>query len=105
MKTRNWLAAPLVLAVSLAAQAQSDFAERISLTGKVWGYLKYHHTGVCYTDWDRVLLDSLHDQSQSDTDDEFNGHVAALINAAGTTEPPDIELPVIEDTGLEITPR
>lgn len=97
MKSWSWLAVPLAFAVSLAVQAQPDFAERISLTGKVWGYLKYHHTGACDTDWDRVLLDSLSSQSESDTDDEFNIHIAALIAAAGTNDPPDTELPVIED--------
>jgi len=96
---KKWIAllVPLALFVSLSARAQSDFADRISLTGKVWGYLKYHHTGVCDTDWDRVLLDSLGVQSESDTDAEFNEHIAALIGAAGTNDPPDTELPAIED--------
>ena len=87
MKTWIRLMVPTMLFASLAAQAQSEFAERISLTGKVWGYLKYHHTGVCAADWDQVLLDSLAAQSEADTDGEFNARIAALIDAAGTNDP------------------
>jgi hypothetical protein len=97
MKTWIWLAVPLAFSVSLGTQAQSDYAERISLTGKIWGYLKYHHTGACNTDWDQALLDSLSSQSESDTSDDFNLHIAALIEAAGTNDPPDTPLPVVED--------
>ena len=95
---RTWIGFAFCLAVCLAvsARAQSDFAERISLTGKVWGYLKYHHTGACDADWDQVLLDTLASQSETDSDGKFNVHIAALIEAAGANVPPDTEPPVIE---------
>jgi C-terminal processing protease CtpA/Prc len=85
------------LLLSGPAQAQSAFADRISLTGKVWGYLKYHHTGACDTDWDQVLLDSLDGQSEADTDAEFNDQIAQMIASAGVNDPPEVPLPVIED--------
>jgi hypothetical protein len=96
---RTWSGFAFCLAVSFAvsAQAQSDFAARISLTGKVWGYLKYHHTGACDNDWDQALLDTLESQSEADSAAEFNQLVAELIESAGINSPPDVALPEIED--------
>jgi carboxyl-terminal processing protease len=80
-----------------AVQAQSSHAERLALTGKVWGYLKYHHTGTCSTDWDLALITNLDAQSESDTDQAFNSLLSDLIAAAGINQPPNTELPEIDD--------
>ena len=85
------------LGIATNARAQSSYAERIALTGKVWGFIKYHHTGTCDVDWDQVLITALDTQSESDDEQTFNAIISDLIVAAGENHPPAMELPVIDE--------
>ncbi len=77
-------------------QAATVYTERLALTGQVWGYLKYHHSGTCQVDWDQALLDAVAAQSGDDSEQGFNGVIRRLITAAGQNQPSSNSIPVLQ---------
>ena len=76
--------------VALRAEAQSrEQVGRLAALGKVWGFLKYHHSGVeaGLVDWDSALVAAVPQVKNARTSAEFRSVIQSLLNAAGSIPP------------------
>ncbi len=78
----------LVLLVSLNTiiQAQNPtYQQKLYYTCKVWGFVKYFHSGVstCQVNWDSVLIARLPSIQNAVTNSDFNNALDTLLIAAG----------------------
>lgn len=71
----------------LQAQDSTIFNQttRLAALAKVWGFLKYYHSGVAEgtVDWDKVLVDSIEPAKAADTRETFNDVIGEMIRQAG----------------------
>jgi hypothetical protein len=79
--------AALLLCMALVAPAIAEIgpAQRLTLSARVWGLLKYHSPAVssCQRNWDQTLLDALPGLEAAASDLDFNARIAELIAKAG----------------------
>jgi carboxyl-terminal processing protease len=90
LRNKNYLrltSGLLLLLIGIVAHAQAALspAERLSLSARVWGLLKYHSPVVaaCQRNWDQVLLDALPGIEAASVDVDFNARMTELIAKAG----------------------
>lgn len=90
--------------VSLPANSQFTFTPegRLALTGKIWGFIKLHHTEVKAkrVNWDSVLLANINQLEFAATLEQFNDGIASIISAAGIMRP--TTTPSVPETGLNV---
>ena len=81
---RSYLIIMLLLPVILKAQTPT-LSQKLYLTGKVWGFVKYNHSNVstCNVNWDSVLISVLPAIRYAATDSEFNDALDTMLAAAG----------------------
>jgi carboxyl-terminal processing protease len=85
-------------------QAQNpSYQQKIFYTCKVWGFVKYYHSGVstCAVNWDSILVSRLPFIKNAVTNSDFNNELGILLNAAGpmaiaTTPLPDTIPPALK---------
>lgn len=68
------------------AEAQSPAqVERLAALGKVWGFVKYYHSGVTAgrVHWDSVLLAAVPLAKSAGTSTEYRAVIQSLLDAAG----------------------
>ena len=68
--------------------------------GKVWGFIKYHHTNVAkgYINWDEKLMIAIDSLENCKSNQEFNVIVNNLIDEAGTMGVSSADLPIVPDS-------
>ena len=97
-------AAVLALFSSGPLYSQKDtgeiYYERLFLTCKVWGFLKYLHSEVARgnRDWDMALIRTLEEVRSDGNDQEFNDSLTDMIDAAGEMAKPTVPLPEVPDS-------
>jgi C-terminal processing protease CtpA/Prc len=61
------------------------YQQKLFYTCKIWGFVKYFHSGVstCSVDWDGILVSRLPYIKAALTNEDFNNELVTLLNAAG----------------------
>lgn len=72
------------LLLSIQSNSQ-DLIDRLYHTGKVWGYMKYHHSNITRgnIDWDSILIVSLNGIKNAPNQTAFQDSLNVLIYRAG----------------------
>ena len=75
----------VVLAFLTGAAQNPTYQQKLYYTCKVWGFVKYFHSGVstCQVNWDSVLIARLPSIKNAVTNNEFNNALDTLLSAAG----------------------
>jgi carboxyl-terminal processing protease len=79
----------ILLIMTLSIQARSNTnptaTEKLALTCKVWGFLKYYHPKVArgYMDWDQVLIRSIAFTNSAKSFEELNSFYAGGLISLG----------------------
>jgi len=89
--------------IAFQSQAQvpdSVYYQRLYITCKVWGHVKYYHSNVANgaIQWDDILLNSINDIKTAPNNAAFNNSLLAMINSAGVTTSGSNVLPGIPDS-------
>lgn len=72
--------------LTIVAQAQNPgYSQKLYYACKVWGFVKYYHSGVstCQVNWDSVLVNHLPHIKQAVTTADFNSELDSMLIAAG----------------------
>src|SRR5246127_1854738 len=75
-----------IVVASIHIKAQTPtMQQKLYYTCKVWGFVKYFHSGVstCQVNWDSVLIARLPSIKNALTNTDFNNALDTLLNAAG----------------------
>src|SRR4051812_28356500 len=76
----------LLLVWTIQANAQNPtYQQKLFYTCKVWGFVKYFHSGVstCTVNWDSILVSRLPKIKSAVTNSDFNNELDTLLLAAG----------------------
>ena len=75
-----------IILLNISAFGQSlSYQQKLYYTGKVWGFVKYFHSGVstCSVNWDSVLIVTLPKVKAAATNAAFNDALDSMVAAAG----------------------
>ncbi|MFN0203723.1 MAG: S41 family peptidase [Bacteroidia bacterium] len=80
----------LLFLQNVQAQNAKLANERLTLLGKIWGFVKYYHPTLSQEnkDWDSVLLHTIPLVKASQSDAEFNTAIQGMLSAAGWQKVP-----------------
>lgn len=78
----------------------SVYHNRLYITCKAWGHVKYYHSNVANGTifWDDLLLNALNDIKNAPDNAAFNNALLSMINGAGVTISSQNVLPTIPDS-------
>lgn len=98
----------LVVTQTLLGQVKPTEIQKLAVTCKVWGYLKYYHPEVASgkTDWDKQLLNILPKIEKAQTKEEFSLILENWIDALGQVNknvPPKSKQTVYFDKNFDLS--
>ncbi len=75
----------IVLSSNIFKAQNLNYKQKLYYTCKVWGFVKYFHSGVstCQVNWDSVLVAHLPSIKNAVTNSDFNNVLDTLLSAAG----------------------
>ncbi|MDQ6531000.1 S41 family peptidase [Flavobacterium sp. LHD-85] len=81
----------LLVIQTVLGQSKPTEIQKLAITCKIWGYLKYYHPEVASgkTDWDKQLFNVLPKLEEAQTKEEFSSILENWIDALGTIKQND----------------
>ena len=83
---KKYILSSILYCIGLFVHSQTTtYQQRLFYTCKVWGFVKYYHSGVsnCQVNWDSVLTATLPVIKNASSGDELNTALASMLAAAG----------------------